>query len=630
MSCNPTALFLLAQLPPTVGPVSSLYTGAPNWNDYISRDGATPFSASGAACSVAGNGYGTCLHAGAMKSAPLTGANSCAEFTLSDNLNALQWFCDSSSGSLRAVSTGLRPGVALSTLLDFDTGAFRPLQVIATSVGPVPLSSGGATSVLWNNPVVIDNDGIAPAAAAAGTVYLVTQNTNALYTLDAANTALVMRPGLTMAGTAAPTETIISVSGVPHTWVEASVLLTGDNVALRMNGATFSVARNFRAQTCTTTASMIAVTGTSRSNYLSDLRLADAGNCVGIQIDTNSAFNTYERVTIAGSTTNQIRLQSGSNRNTFVDVTGFTAGANNIGNIAVTDTSVLNATLAASGSRGFAGTGAGDQLLLHNIASLTHMFSGFDVQNPNTNTFVNLAAAHNSQNGVIVLGNNNQFRGLLKLGNNAVQDCNVAGGAAPGFIAITCTDSGLDGSSTYTGQNSNAVLTRNISLGPAFVGPVVLNDLSNSSDSAGAGVFSSIGDFLNFDNRYRGWSIDAVSVTNSGLQTACAGASTCRIWDWSLSLSDTILREVNPIASSGATATHGFTTGETPTFLTFATEILDDGFGDEDGFCESNERCLYTPNIGSYQGHGDLVFVATVSVDTVSGVALYRYPFNGR
>lgn len=630
ITCNPAAFFLLAQVPPSVGPVTSLYSGAPNWNDYISRDGATPFSASGAACAIVGDGYGTCLHAGVMKTALLTGATSCNDFTLSDNLNALQWFCDTSSGSMRAVSTGLRPGVPLSTLIDFDTGAFRPLQIIATSVGPVPLSVGGATAVLWNNPVVIDNDGLGPGSATAGTVYLVTQNSNALYTLDAPNIALVMRPGLTMAGTAAAAETIIIIAGANHVWLEASVLLTGDNVALRMNGTAFSVARNFRVQTCTTVGSMIAITGNSRSNYLSDLRLSDAGNCVGLQIETNSVFNTYERVTIAGSASNQIRLQAGSTRNTFLDLTAFTAGANNIGNIIVSDTAVLNATLAASGSRGITGTGASDRMLLHNVASMTHVFSGFDVQTPNDNTFVNLAASHNAQNGVIIQGNNNQFRGLLKLGNNAVRDCNVPGGVNPGLIDVTCTDSGLDGSSTYTGQNSSAALTRNVSLGPAFVGPVVFDDVSNPSDSAGSRIFSSITDFLNFDNRYRGWSIDAVSVTNSGLQTACSGASTCRIWDWSLSSSDTILREVNPILTSGATATHMFAGPVTVTFLTFAVEILDDGFGDEDGFCESSERCLYSPNVGAYQGHGDPVLVGTISVDVVTNVTLYRYPFNGR
>ncbi len=34
-------------------------------------------------------------------------------------------------------------------------------------------------------------------------------------------------------------------------------------------------------------------------------------------------------------------------------------------------------------------------------------------------------------------------------------------------------------------------------------------------------------------------------------------------------------------------------------------ELLHDWLGDDDGLCESNDDCLYTPGFGSYQSDGE-------------------------
>jgi hypothetical protein len=46
--------------------------------------------------------------------------------------------------------------------------------------------------------------------------------------------------------------------------------------------------------------------------------------------------------------------------------------------------------------------------------------------------------------------------------------------------------------------------------------------------------------------------------------------------------------------------------------------------------CESNEVCLYTPNIGSYQGHGQLVSAGPFVDGTLTGITLMKYETNGR
>ncbi len=61
-----------------------------------------------------------------------------------------------------------------------------------------------------------------------------------------------------------------------------------------------------------------------------------------------------------------------------------------------------------------------------------------------------------------------------------------------------------------------------------------------------------------------------------------------------------------------------------------AVEIQGDGIGSENGLCESNETCLNTPNIGSYQGHGRLVSAGTFTNGAITGVTLMQYATNGR
>jgi hypothetical protein len=65
------------------------------------------------------------------------------------------------------------------------------------------------------------------------------------------------------------------------------------------------------------------------------------------------------------------------------------------------------------------------------------------------------------------------------------------------------------------------------------------------------------------------------------------------------------------------------------THLRAAVEIVDDGIGNDNLLCESGETCLFSPNIGGYQGHGALVPVPFTG-GTLTGISLVRYPTNGR
>lgn len=78
--------------------------------------------------------------------------------------------------------------------------------------------------------------------------------------------------------------------------------------------------------------------------------------------------------------------------------------------------------------------------------------------------------------------------------------------------------------------------------------------------------------------------------------------------------------------------THTWFDSSASTYLRNAVEIMANGIGNDNGLCESGETCLFTPNIGSNQGHGNLVnadFTDGTTVGSVTGVTLMKYQFNG-
>ena len=66
------------------------------------------------------------------------------------------------------------------------------------------------------------------------------------------------------------------------------------------------------------------------------------------------------------------------------------------------------------------------------------------------------------------------------------------------------------------------------------------------------------------------------------------------------------------------------------TYLLNALEIYGDGIGDDDGLCETDEACIYGPNIGAYQGEGSYTSTTCTFTDgTITGVTMYAYETNG-
>lgn len=235
-----------------------------------------------------------------------------------------------------------------------------------------------------------------------------------------------------------------------------------------------------------------------------------------------------------------------------------------------------------------------------------------------------------SSNLTLSSTSNNKFtNNILIHDHNNANRCSVTGGTNPGTTA-TCGNNGTsDANWVYftLGNYSNPL-----------VGDVS-SDATNPQGGTGSASYASITDWLNFANIYRGWQ-------RSDDSAQCVSGQTCQITDLRLRAADTLVRNrsndgLNPNTAftAGATcpaAVHGnkaLTDQQTAanTFLINATEIINDGVGDDDGLCESGEECIYSPNFGAYQGEGDYKAAGTCLFQdgTVKAVKMYAYPTNG-
>ncbi|MCB0391566.1 MAG: hypothetical protein KDD58_09750 [Bdellovibrionales bacterium] len=244
-------------------------------------------------------------------------------------------------------------------------------------------------------------------------------------------------------------------------------------------------------------------------------------------------------------------------------------------------------------------------------------------------------------------------------GSNADDDCRLndtgnQGGS--GFVENECSsdgagNNGVDGQTLYIGPGgtefSTAIFRPGRTLTNSFVGEGA-DAINTADDGNGEALFSSINfyDWFNFSNLFSFWGKN-LSFPNPASQGWCS-TGTCQIFDWRLKATDTTLLN---LSGNGATANQTFVAGSIcpvevhgdraltdeqstygpNTFLISASEILLDDYGDDDGLCESNEHCIYSPNIGHYQGEGDYLTngVCNFQDGIVHDVNLYSYPING-
>ncbi len=174
-------------------------------------------------------------------------------------------------------------------------------------------------------------------------------------------------------------------------------------------------------------------------------------------------------------------------------------------------------------------------------------------------------------------------------------------------------------------------------------------EIMNSGISTNTGDKIDSNNWFNFDYWQNFWSYPNGGNTNAadyGYIGNCDHNTLCQILNNILSTADsTIFNRSDKVTSTNnafvanatcptevngdnAIRSHSNTN---LTYLKNAVEIVNTG-GNNNGLCETNETCLYTPNIGSYQGHGNLQrcdFDDNSGAARITNVKMYGWSSNG-
>lgn len=254
----------------------------------------------------------------------------------------------------------------------------------------------------------------------------------------------------------------------------------------------------------------------------------------------------------------------------------------------------------------------------------------------------NFASTNNNDGSVYVNNSTVDFGEQLIVGTNGPtgmgSDCTV--GTGSGLIDKTCAGSG-------------ASLTTGVSVLGSIVG--LVTDATNPQGATGAANYDTITSFTTFTSDTRRFIRAGAGFPDLTARGPCTGTASCSILDLALKSTDTLLRNRNALPTGNDVRTHEwFIANNAPAdqaacdarvpgsvfvvaapnrcdsvFLKHAWELLEDGIGDNDGLCESNETCEVARNIGGYQGHGPLVSAGAFTPGTLTGITLVQRQSNG-
>jgi hypothetical protein len=593
------------------------YSIAPNWNTYALRSNTTLTCPNGTT-------YFSCIHGGESRRVSFPTAATCVGYTASDSLDAFYWGCDDSggAGNVYFYSRSLKEDKGLSDLI--NATSWKNIRLVISQAG-VPTAASAYTT-WWTNPV-IDLPTSASSSLVSGSIYTVSSNraetSPYIFTGPAFSqligTSLVVLNGFKLISSGVTNGNGLISAYCSFCWFEGT-FVSSDNSGDLFDGIiNQSTIRKVRASNY----GYLNSGGPSYS-FINNVYLSNMLNA-GIFLE-GAQYNVWRNIHIdnSGSGIYQTDLEDG-NIFQFITISHVTGqgiyfySTQNVHYIGVTISEALLLPISMVGNT---------NAVLKNVA-LTN--------NANNSLTANADTRFTADN--IVLGSttlmmvsNSKFTNNL-IFNGGSASCTVFGGATPGLVNTTCANSGSSNSVQFSQPNFGLT---------SYAGFVSSNDLTNQSDTLGAASYSTISDWLNFDNIFRSWSIDGGAGT-AGVQGRCTSGN-CRIFDYTLKTSDTQLKNSTaavttqnaPFVNGAACPAH-LHGNETITsakaaspivYLKHATEIFGTG-GNNNGLCETNETCLYLPNLGSYQGYGDFwTNSCNFTNGTITGVKMYAYPTN--
>jgi len=651
--------------------VAAVYpTNGPDWNDYVGNNGSNFYGATDAACDAStATSASSCLHAGEVRKVNVPAETSCTNLSISDSLGAFNWTCVDSGANVVYYSSGLKTSKRLADLIDWTTASatmWKANTVTVTKVGCSLYDTSGQTAPTtstsnywgWTNDFqdLGDLSTSPPTGGWAKKIYTLAADatTSAQFGPTVDKVAIVVKDGVTWTNSSTDQKIIYfnpggSTSSNYH-WLESGTGVftrtNGDNSteSIYLRSAKFSVLRKIRVKNADTIGVYLLA---AKYNRLYDVMVANSeleGMKLGSGVDsTTTTGNILSRITVVnsstrGSSNSGIFMAADSSLNTLTDALVVNGKSNGIA-LQSNQNTLSHITIGNNGGNGLnlllsSQNTAAQTIVANNGGHGLALFVNCD-----GNQFANLAAHNNATDEIYFLPNsttndNNLFLNNLLLGSGHV-GCTITDG----------TGNKLSGNGTTcsVANSGTETLDTTSTVNNYFVGQVANTvDTSNTHGSSldGSNLFAyvpPITDWFKFNNVFRAWGMGGNSdPMNSANRGACTSGS-CGIWDWRVKATSNAMRDINnsgiAFPSGGACPVNGNNTTadlqtSVNTFVTDALEILGDGLGDDDGLCESNEACIYSPNMGVYQGESTLS-TCNFTNGTVTGVTMYGYATNG-
>lgn len=636
------------------GTVTPLYASAAQWNDYVkvsdpnlSRDHQPDIPCDGSESGVAG-----CLHGGERRRVE-TLATSCAGLSLQETLDRFNWRCVLIHGTASFVSTGLKDEARLYDLLDASASTWKnnDVQVFRNGL----LIAKTAPARWWTNTVDLATDLTAFSATGAGTIHLVTGSIPSTgISLAADKVAFVVAPAarVTWQDSGSPNcpsgslYCLVNATDRKHLWLEGRFEGRDPNTGTTNNFVNYGF--------------LMSGVKFSRFRHLELSRSGTAGTGGGLFLTNGlsggSSNNLIQWYRAANVQTNPLLITAASSSgNTLADLNV----GNTTGGPAVTlasagpDNSLVRAVFANASSTGLS-AGATEDLMLSHLTVANNLSVGVNAISLKSGTLQQLLILNNGSHGLQLSSNDGRttHAKIFTSGNGgySLNEMNSAAQPSSGFRhglwVGDCASAGTWSALGIGCLPNLGYAGMLLTVGPSLASMFRQTFTETVNASPAEITPTNIADWLRFQNPFRSWgrTMDRTmplpasrgSCANSG-----PSGTDCAVWDYSLSAGSSALNVNGVFVPGGAcpasvsgntmeTVTTTLTGGGTRKVLVNASEILNDAVGNDNGLCESGEACIFSPNVGAYQGHGGLAAVPCVFADdAVSGVKMFGYQLNG-
>lgn len=625
-----------------------------SWGRLIVRDGGVGgFTASNTLCPFGtSTHYGACINTGEKLKFTLKNFKilepslDCTSVNIRDQLNLFKWNCQISGDDLIVQMVSLKEDKGLSDLVDFTNGKFKDNSVIVEKSGPVAVYKS-TPDIWWTNPFnqissssvqVLSN---ASFQSVPDPIYYINANlaTDGIF-IRSSGVALVVKPGaklslnggipsncdMATAGMSGADKCIVSVGyhngttqqPLHQVWIEGKIDAVNTHYPLLLNFARYGRFNKISVESGGIAG--IYVAG-SNSNRFDNFHLSM--NQTGLSVNA-STMNVFRNFVVDNSSVVGVYMAGASGNNIFSTGVVAASTGENFYSLTGSPVTLTNMTLAAPGAAkdnikfttGTSGTAFNNVVTINNSSSYNYYFAAA----PTAPKMSQLFSYNKDSFAKLAFSAGGSAVTVTKAGTNwARQDPTNN---------LTCTNFGVSCANIVT----NLEATNGIE--DDFVGAV--QDFKMGTDTFG--FLASVLNWTDFDIPFKSF---LTTVSPFGTSNPQCGFN-CYAYDWTVKLNAN--RLFNTTGTGYDTAQNGWTEGgacpaavqgsrtiaspSATAHLYNATEIMGDAIGDDDGMCESNEHCLFSPHFGGFQGKTDATakYGNCTFVDgAVTGVQMFKH-----